>query len=238
MEDWFVLKKCCHLYLYYWCARLHHGPTKTELTWNQKLHSCFIKKASISIAKMVFKGGCPSELFTPQEAVRNKNTPIKNWHHSCGRLIHLPKKIATCTYTIDVPDSTMDQPKQNWLGIKSFTSASSKEHRLQLQQWLSKGMPFRAVHPPRSSKEKTTPIKNRPDLCGRLICVSKKQLKTKCCHLYLYYWCARLHPGPTKTELTWNQKLHSCCIKRGSISIQKWFSKGGALQSCSPPKKQ
>ena len=72
---WSICKKenwCCHLYLYYWCARLHHGPTKTELTWNQKHHSCFINIASISIAKMVFKGGCPSELFTPQETVREK----------------------------------------------------------------------------------------------------------------------------------------------------------------------
>ena len=56
---------------------LHHELTKTELTWNQKLHTCFITRVSISIAKMVFKGICPSELFAPQETVREKPPQLK-----------------------------------------------------------------------------------------------------------------------------------------------------------------
>ena len=48
-----------------------------ELPWNHKLHNCFIKRASISIAKIVFKGGCPSELFTPQETVRENPPQLK-----------------------------------------------------------------------------------------------------------------------------------------------------------------
>ena len=64
---------------------------------------------------MVFKGGCPSELFTPQETAREK-PPQQKIGPTAVWLIHLQKKqtdVATCTYTIDVPDSTIEQPKQN-----------------------------------------------------------------------------------------------------------------------------
>ena len=63
---------------------------------------------------MVFKGGCPSELLTHQETVREKPPQLKIGP-TAVRLIHLQKKqtdVATCIYKIDVPDSTMDQPKQ------------------------------------------------------------------------------------------------------------------------------
>ena len=102
---------------------------------------------------------------------------------------------------------------------------------------FQRGMPFRAVHPPRSSKEKTTTITNRPQNCGRLLVVFFVFffLKKKGCHLYVYYWCARLHHGPTKTELTWNHKLHSCFIKRASSSIAKMVFKGGCpSELCTP----
>ena len=101
-----------------------------------------------------FQRGMPFRAVHPPRS-SNEKKPNKNRLHSCGRLIHLQKKktaVAICNYTIDVPDSTMDQPKQNWLGIKSFTSASSKEHRFQLQKWFSKENALH--HPPRSSKEK------------------------------------------------------------------------------------
>ena len=45
----------------------------------------------------------------PPRNSKEKHTPIV-------LLIHLQKKktgVATCTYTIDMPDSTMYQPKQN-----------------------------------------------------------------------------------------------------------------------------
>ena len=123
----------------------------------------------------------PFRAVHPPRNSKEKNKPNKNRTHSCIRLIQLQKKqtaVATCTYTIDVPDSTTDQPKKKCLGIRSITVGSSKEHRFQLQTWFSKGMLFKAVHPPRSSKKKTTPIKNRPDHCGRLFFVGKNNVAT------------------------------------------------------------
>ena len=120
----------CHLYLYSGCARLNHEPTKTELTWNQKLHNCFIQKVSIFKCKESFQRRVPFRAdHTPRKG-KGKTTPIKNRPHS----IHLQKQnsVATCTYTLDAPDSPMDQPKQNCLGIKSFTVASSKKYRFEL----------------------------------------------------------------------------------------------------------
>ena len=40
---------------------------------------------------------------------------------------------------------------------------------------FQRGMPFRAVHPPRNSKGKTTPIKNGHHSCVRLIHLEKKK---------------------------------------------------------------
>ena len=65
---------------------------------------------------MVFKGGSPSELFTPQGAER-KTQPQKKYAPQLWKVDPFAQKMETAvairTYTIDVPDSTMDQPKQN-----------------------------------------------------------------------------------------------------------------------------
>ena len=94
----------------------------------------------------------------PQETVREK-PPQKNRPHSCvvDPCAKKQTEVATCTYTIDVPDSTMDQSKQNWLGIRSITIASSKEHRFQLQKWFSKGggCPSELCTPQEAVRKKT-----------------------------------------------------------------------------------
>ena len=135
-------------------------------------------------------------------------------------LIHLQKSklmLPLVLILLMFQDSTMNQPKQKWLGIRSITVASSKHG-------FHRGMSFRAVHPPRNSKGKTTPIKNRPHSC-EVDPFAKKE--NWCCHLYFYNWCARLHHVPIKTEMTWNQKHHNCFIKRTSISIATMVFKRG-----------
>ena len=63
---------------------------------------------------MVFKGDA-LQSCAPLKKHREKTIPIKNRPHSCVVDPFAKKEtdVATCTYTIDVPDSTMDQPKQN-----------------------------------------------------------------------------------------------------------------------------
>ena len=56
----------------------------------------------------------PSELQMEFDIAPPSNTPIKNRPDNC-EVDPFEKKetdVATCTYAIDVPDSTMDQPKQ------------------------------------------------------------------------------------------------------------------------------
>ena len=108
-----------------------------------------------------FQRGMPFRAVHPPRNSKGKTTPIKIGP-TAVRLIHLPKKktdVATCTYTIDVPDFTMDQPKQKLLGIRSITVASSKEHRFQLPKWFSKGDALQSCSPPKKQQGKNHPNK-------------------------------------------------------------------------------
>ena len=96
-----------------------------------------------------FQRGMPFRAVHPPRTSKGKTTPIKNRPHSCEVDPFAKKQtdVATCTYTIDVPDFTMNQPKQKWLGIRSITIASSKKHRFQLLKWFSKGDALQSCSP-------------------------------------------------------------------------------------------
>ena len=98
-----------------------------------------------------FQRGMPFRAVHPPRNSKGKTTTIKNRPHRCEVDPFAKQKtdVATCTYTVDVPDFTMNQPKPNWLGIRSFTVASSKEHLFQLQKWFSKQDELHRYSPPK-----------------------------------------------------------------------------------------
>ena len=125
---------------------------------------------------------------------------------------------------------------QNRIDLESEASQllHQKSIDFNCQNGFQRGMPFRAVHPPRNSKIKTTPTKNRPHSCV-VDPFAKKQTDVATCTYTIDV--PRLHHGPTKTELTWSQKHHSCFIKRASISIAKIvFKGGGPVRAVNPPR--
>ena len=136
---------CCHLNLYYWCAppRTNQNIIDFESQASQLLH----QKSIDFNCKNGFQREVPYTADQPPTSSKEKTNPIKNRPHSCGMLIQ-PTTVATWTYTIDVPDSTNDQPKHNWLWITSLTTASSKKHRFPLQKWFSKGEALQSCSPP------------------------------------------------------------------------------------------
>ena len=67
------------------------------------------------------------------------------------------------TYTIDA--KTPPWTNQNRIDLESEASQLLHQQNIDFncKNGFQRGMPLRAVHPPRDSKRKTTPIKNRPD---------------------------------------------------------------------------
>ena len=98
-------------------------------------------------------------------------------------------------------------------------------------------MPFRAVHLPRNSKRKTTPIKNRLHSCGKLIHLQKR--RKLLLPLVLILLMCQTPPWTNQNRIDLesqaSQLLHQKTI---DFNCKKWFAKGEALQSCSPPRKQ
>ena len=154
----------------------------------------------------------PFRAVHPPRSSKQKTTPTKNRPHSCGRLIHLQKRIVLPLVLILLMRQTQPWTNQNRIDLESKASQVLHQKRIDFscKNSFQRVVPFRAVHPPRKSKQKTTPIKNRPQSCGRLTLLQKQSC----------------HHGPTKTELAWNQKLHKCFIKKASISIIKMVFKG------------
>ena len=124
-----------------------------------------IRSITVASSKHGFQRGVPFRaVHTPRNS-KGKTTPIKNRPHSCGRLIHLQKRKMLLPLVLILlmrQDSTLDQPEASQL-------LHQKSIDFNCKNCFQRGMPYRAVHPPRNSKGTTTAIKNRPHSCGRLI---------------------------------------------------------------------
>ena len=70
------------------------------------------------------------------------------------------------------------QPWTNQNRIDLESKASQLHHQKSIdsncKKGFQRGMPYRVVHPPRNSKGKHTPMKNRPHTCVRLIHSKRK----------------------------------------------------------------
>ena len=110
----------------------------------------------------------PFRAFHPPRNSKGKTTPIKNWPHSCEvdpfRKKQNKKTLMLPLVLILLMCQTPPWTNQN--RIDSESEASQLLHQKNIDfNWKTgsqRGMPLRAVQPPRNSKGKTTPIKIGP----------------------------------------------------------------------------
>ena len=121
----------------------------------------------------------PYRAVHPPRNSKGKTTPIKNRPHSCEVDPFAKKeKLMLPLVLILLMCQTPPWTNQNRNDLESEASQllHQKSIDFNCKNGFQRGMPFRAVHPPRNSKGKTTPIKNRPHSCVRLIHLQKKEL--------------------------------------------------------------
>ena len=131
------------------------------------------------LQKWISKGGA----VHPPRNNKEKHTPIKNRLHTCVRLIHLKRKLLLPLVLILLMCQTPPWTNQNRIDLESKASQVLHQQSIDLncKNGFQRGVPYRAVHPPRNNKGKTTTVKNKPHNCGRLINLQKTQTTVATC---------------------------------------------------------
>ena len=178
----------------------------------------------------------PLRAVHPPRNSKGKTTPIKNRPHSCVVDPFRKKKMMLPLVLILLMCQTAPWTNQNIIDLESEASQLLHQKNIDFNcnNGFQKGVPLRAVHPPRTSKGKTTPIKNRPHSCVRLIHFQKRKLMLPLVRILMM---CQTPPRTNQTIIDFESQASQLLHQRSiDFNCKNAFQRGMPLRAVPPPR--